>query len=62
LGGASGCALIASISATIESGRTKRKDLALGPVFAALAVAVLARIAVVVANINKIPRLAQSLE
>jgi len=52
-GGAWGCIVMAIFSAAIEHGRSGREGLALGMVFAALAVATLARIAVVVADMDK---------
>ncbi len=54
-GGAWGCILMASFSAAIEYGRTGREGLALGVLFAALAAAALARIAVVAVEVNRMP-------
>jgi MFS family permease len=60
-GGAWGCVLMASFSAAIELGRTGREGLALGMLFAVLALATLARIATVAAELHKHPALAPAL-
>lgn len=57
-GGAWGCVLMASFTAAIEIGRTGREGLALGTFFAVLAVATLARIAVVATELHKQPEIA----
>lgn len=61
-GGAWGCILMATFSAALEFGRTGREGLALGLLFAALALATIARMAAVAAELNKMPGLAPSLE
>jgi MFS family permease len=60
-GGAWGCMLTASFSAAIELGRSGREGLALGMLFAVLALATLARIAVVATESHKHPALAPAL-
>ena len=61
-GGAWGCVLMASFSAALELGRTGREGFVLGLLFAALAAATLARIAAVIAELNRQPGLAPALE
>ena len=61
-GGAWGCALMAAFSAAVDFGRSGREGHALGWLFAALAGATLARIAVAIAELNKHPGLARALE
>jgi hypothetical protein len=57
-GGAWGCILMASFAAALEIGRTGREGLALGMVFAALALATIARMGVVAGQLNALPGLA----
>ena len=54
-GGAWGCVLMASFSAALEFGRTGREGLALGLLFAVLAVATLSRMAMMVGELHKLP-------
>ncbi len=56
-GGAWGCVLMASFSAALEFGRTGREGLALGLLFAMLAIATLSRMALVAGQINRSPEL-----
>ena len=57
-GGAWGCALMAGFSAAAEFGRAGREGLILGLLFAALAVATLARMGVALAGLNQSPEFA----
>lgn len=54
-GGAWGCVMMASFSAALEFGRTGREGLALGLLFAMLAIATLARMATVAGQLNRVP-------
>ncbi|HKA46266.1 MAG TPA: MFS transporter [Burkholderiales bacterium] len=60
-GGAWGCMLMASLAAALEFGRTGREGLALGLLFAVLALATLARMAAVAGQINRLPDLVPAL-
>ena len=60
-GGAWGCVLMASFSAALEFGRTGREGLALGLLFAMLAVAALVRMAMMVSQLHKLPDFAPAL-
>ena len=57
-GGAWGCVLVASFTGAVQIGRTGREGLALGTLFAILALATLARIAAVAVELNKDPAIA----
>ena len=57
-GGAWGCVMMASFSAALEFGRTGREGLALGLLFAMLAVATLSRMAMAVSQLHQLPDLA----
>jgi hypothetical protein len=59
-GGAWGCMLMAGFAAALELGRTGREGLALGLLFSMLALATLARMAAVLAAIDRSPGLAQA--
>jgi len=61
-GGAWGCVMMAAFSAALEIGRTGREGLVLGLLFATLAGATLARIAAVVAELNRRPAVAPALD
>lgn len=57
-GGAWGCVLMAGFSTALEFGRTGREGLALGLLFAMLAVATLVRMAMMVSQLHKLPEFA----